>query len=49
VHIPQRPKAEVQGKHLFLVTRMPLRKGEDLEIEQVSLFVGENYVLTFQV
>jgi magnesium transporter len=48
VHIPQRPKAEVQGKHLFLVTRMPLRKGEDLEIEQVSLFVGENYVLTFQ-
>lgn len=48
VHIPQRPKADVQGKHLFLVTRMPHRKGEELDIEQVSIFVGDRYVLTFQ-
>jgi magnesium transporter len=47
LHTHQRPKVEQYGDHLFIVTRMA-RLGEQLETEQLSLFLGENFVLTFQ-
>jgi len=47
VNLHQRPKAEVYEGYLFIVTRMP-RGGVGPETEQITLVLGENYVLTFQ-
>ena len=43
----QRPKVEQYGTSCFIVTRM-VSLGERLETEQLSLFLGQNFVLTFQ-
>jgi len=45
---PQRPKAEEYDEHLLLFTRMA-RLTDDMErdVEQVAMFVGTNYVLSF--
>jgi magnesium transporter len=49
VNIPQRPKVEAFEKHLFMITRMSLlRPSGEIENEQVSLFLGKGFVLTFQ-
>jgi magnesium transporter len=49
VHSPQRPKTEQYEDHQFVIARMVmLRSKEDMEAEQVSIFLGRNYVLTFQ-
>lgn len=49
VNVPQRPKAEEYPDHEFVVTRIAKFNEEgNLDIEQVSLFIGRNYVLTFQ-
>jgi magnesium transporter len=49
VNVPQRPKAEPYDEHLFFVARTARLTGEDqLEAQQVSLFLGRNYVLMFQ-
>ncbi|HVX12017.1 MAG TPA: magnesium/cobalt transporter CorA [Pirellulales bacterium] len=45
-HLHQRAKVEQYGEQLFIVARMP-RRDEDFETEQLSLFVGKNYLLTF--
>ena len=49
VHVPIRPKAESYEQNLFIVTRM-LRQGDGdpFDVEQVSLLIGRDYVLTFQ-
>jgi magnesium transporter len=47
VNAYQRAKVEPYEAHLFAVARM-VHGGERLETEQVSFFVGEDYVLTFQ-
>jgi magnesium transporter len=47
VNVHQRPKIEQYTGNIFVVTRM-LRIEERLESEQLSIFVGSNYVLTFQ-
>ncbi len=47
VNTHQRAKVEDYGEYLFIVVRM-LAAGERLETEQVSLFLAENFVLTFQ-
>lgn len=48
----QRPKLEVFDDHLFIVARMPQYKtpqhDDELKMEQVSLFIGKGYVLTWQ-
>jgi magnesium transporter len=45
---PQRPKAEEYDEHLLLVARMARLNDEmELDIEQVAMFVGSNYVLSF--
>ncbi len=49
VNVPQRPKVESYDAHLLLITRMVMQKDSAaLDPEQVSIFVGPNYVLTFQ-
>ncbi len=47
VHVHQRAKVEPFDDYLYLVTRMA-RTQNPLETEQVSVFLGQNYVLTFQ-
>jgi magnesium transporter len=50
VNVFQRPKVEEYDDHLFVVLKMISRDAESrgLDSEQVSLFFGKNYVLTFQ-
>jgi magnesium transporter len=43
----QRPKVEPYGDHAYLVARMCEWK-ERLETDQLSLFIGKDWVLTFQ-
>jgi magnesium transporter len=47
VNVHQRAKVESYLDHLFLVVRMPSDNSQ-LNYEQVSLFIGEGYLLTFQ-
>lgn len=49
VHTPQRPKTETYDNHQFIITRMAyMEHVHDADLEQLSIFVGKNYVLTFQ-
>ncbi|MEP0814493.1 MAG: magnesium/cobalt transporter CorA [bacterium] len=50
VHTHQRSKAEDYGDHLFVVARMIKLHPEhhEVETEQLSVFVGESFVVTFQ-
>ena len=48
VNAPQRPKAEEYSDHLLLVTRMVRLADLDLEVEQVAVVIGENWILSFQ-
>lgn len=47
VHVHQRAKVEPYGNTYYLVARMA-ELNEHLETEQMSLFLGPNFVLTFQ-
>ncbi len=49
VNVPQRPKTETYDEHQFFITRVVmLRDDAPLDTDQVSIFIGSNYVLTFQ-
>ena len=50
VNVPQRPKVEDYPEQLVIITQMVVQKpsGEGFWLEQVSLIVGKNYVLTVQ-
>ncbi len=47
VTVTQRPKVDLYGDHIYIVGRMITRRF-DFETEQVSIFLGSNFVLTFQ-
>jgi magnesium transporter len=47
VHVYQRAKVESYDEHLYVVLRIPDPSNEQLT-EQFSIFLGKNYVLTFQ-
>jgi magnesium transporter len=47
VNVHQRPKIEEYGEYHYIVARMATLS-EQLETEQLSLFLGKNFVLTFQ-
>ncbi len=47
VNVHQRAKVESYEKHLFLVVRIPTENSHRY-YEQVSLFLGEDFLLTFQ-
>lgn len=44
----QRPKVEEFDKYLFLVIRMLEPEGSHFAIDQLSMFIFENYLVTFQ-
>ena len=49
VNVSQRPKVASYDGHLLLITGMiSFESGTGFDIEQVGVFVGKNYVLTFQ-
>lgn len=48
VNVHQRPKLEHYDDYQFLVARMPIPDGGRLQTEQISLFLGRNFVVTFQ-
>ncbi|HVR73660.1 MAG TPA: magnesium/cobalt transporter CorA [Planctomycetota bacterium] len=49
VNVPQRPKVDTYDNHLFILTRMTmLTPAGEVHVEQVSLFLGKSFVLTFQ-
>jgi magnesium transporter len=49
VNAPQRPKIEEYADHLLMITReCQLSTKLELEVDQVGIFLGERYVLTFQ-
>jgi len=48
LHVHQRAKVEHYGEHLFLVCRMPSSGVEYLETEQLGIFLGKNFVVSFQ-
>ena len=47
VHLHQRPKVENYGDYLFLIARM-VEDHDPLRTDQTSLFIGANFLLTFQ-
>ena len=47
VNTHQRPKAELYGERLFIVLRTAMI-GERFRSEQVTIFLGPNFVITFQ-
>jgi magnesium transporter len=47
-HVYQRAKVEPYPDHLFVVARMARLDGTALDTEQVSIFVGLGWVLSFQ-
>ncbi|MBN1947517.1 MAG: magnesium/cobalt transporter CorA [Bradymonadales bacterium] len=48
VNLHQRPKIEEYGDHLFIVTHMVSYLEDRLDSEQLCLFLGQNFVITFQ-
>lgn len=49
VNVPQRPKTESYDAHQLYISRMVrVDERQELDIEQVTIFFGSNYVLTFQ-
>lgn len=48
VNLKQRPKVEEYPNHLFAVSQVPMVDGGDLETDQVSVFTGKGFVLTWR-
>jgi magnesium transporter len=48
VHAHQRPKVEAYDEHLFIVGRMPHFEDAAWSSEQLSIILGQGFVLTFQ-
>lgn len=49
VNMPQRPKVETYETQTLIITRMVrVKDAADIDMEQVTLVLGEGYVLTFQ-
>lgn len=48
LQVPQRPKAESYDDHLFVVARMMRLQDEKLSAEQVSMFLKDGLLVTFQ-
>jgi magnesium transporter len=42
----QRPKIEEYGNSVFAVLQVPVIKDDEIEVHEVDLFVGKNYVLS---
>ena len=47
LNIGQRPKVQPFTDHLFIVMSLPVMTGDLVEVHQVSIFLGNNYLLSF--
>ena len=43
----QRPKAEMYHEQAFIIASLPVLKDKEVHLEQVSFFLGHNYVVSF--
>lgn len=48
LHVTQRPKVDVYEGYLFITLRMLYEHESRVETEQLSLFVGKDFVISFQ-
>lgn len=48
LHIPQRAKVEEYDHHIFTTMRMVKKVGDVIDLEQISMFWGKGFVVTFQ-
>ena len=48
LHGEQRPKSEFYDDHIFMVVQLATIETGSLHLEQVGVFIGDDYVLTFQ-
>ncbi|MFK7768403.1 MAG: magnesium/cobalt transporter CorA [Mariniblastus sp.] len=49
VNVPQRPKAEIYGENVLIITRMVgLDQNNEVQMEQVAVLLSKNFVITFQ-
>jgi len=49
VHVPQRPKVELYGDRLLVITQMAqVSEASEIVLEQVSLVLGPGWVVSFQ-
>lgn len=49
VNMPQRPKSETYDGQVLIITRMVrMKDASSVDMEQVTIVLGKNYVLTFQ-
>lgn len=48
LNVHHRPKVEEYPNELFIISRMANIRDNDMDIEQVSLFLGKNFVVSFQ-
>lgn len=46
-NVGQRPKVEIYDNQVFIILSMPYFDDGSIRIEQISLFLGENYVISF--
>ncbi len=46
LNVGQRPKMDVFDGYLFVIMSLPVRTAHGLMIEQISLFIGKNYVVS---
>lgn len=47
LNIGQRPKVEPFADHLFIVMSLPVMQDDLVEVHQFSLFVGQNFLISF--
>ncbi len=48
LNVHHRPKVEEYDKDIFIITRMAGIRDHAMDIEQVSFFLGKNFVISFQ-
>ena len=47
INTGQRPKLEEYNEHLFAVLSLPYLEDSGIRVEQISIFVGENFIVSF--
>ena len=48
-HAHQRPKIEEYGNSMFVVLQAIEMKGEELQVGEIEIFVGPNYILSVRM
>jgi magnesium transporter len=46
-NVGQRPKTQIYDEQVFVILSMPYFENSSIRIEQISLFLGKNYVVSF--